>query len=213
MKTEDLIKMLSTNVPPAPRRQWGASLLIASGIGMAVALCLQCSMFGTTLQGLGGHRPGLQAGVFVLTLALVAAGLRLLFVAGQPGKRVSAALFPVGAVFLALLLGGIVGLTREPHTSWGELLSGELLGNCLICVPVVAVPTLAALFWALRRGAPVYPALGGAAAGLVAGAMAVAALALNQPVVSVLAAAVLYGSAIASCALIGALIGSRLLRW
>jgi hypothetical protein len=170
-------------------------------------------MFGMTLQGLDGHRPGLQAGVFALTLALVAAGLRLLLVAGRPGKRVSAALLPIGAVLLALLPAGIVGLTREPHPSWRELLSGELLSNCLICVPVVAVPTLAALFWALRRGAPVYPALSGAAAGLVAGALAVSALALNQPVVSMLAAAVLYGSAIVSCALVGALIGSRLLRW
>jgi hypothetical protein len=213
VKTEDLIKMLSTNVPPAPRRQWGAALLIASGIGMAVALCLQCSMYGTALEGLEGNHPGLQAGVFALTLALVAAGLRLLFVAGRPGKRVSTALLPIGAVFLGLLLAGIVGFARESDASWGELLSGELLANCLICVPVVAVPTLAALFWALRRGAPVYPALSGAAAGLVAGAMAVAALALHQPVVSILATAVLYGSAITSCALVGALIGSRLLRW
>lgn len=213
MKTEDLIKILSTNVPPAPRRQWGAALLIASGIGMAVALCLQCSMYGTALEGLEGNHPGLQAGVFALTLALVAAGLRLLFVAGRPGKRLSAALLPIGAVFLGLLLAGIVGFSRESRTSWGELLSGEVLANCLTCVPVIAVPTLAALFWALRRGAPVYPALSGAAAGLVAGAMAVAALALHQPVVSILATAVLYGSAIVSCALVGALIGSRLLRW
>src|SRR5579859_6016003 len=37
-------------------------------------------------------------------------------------------------------------------------------------------------------GAPVYPALSGAAAGLVAGAMSVAALALHLPAVSILAA-------------------------
>jgi hypothetical protein len=213
VKTEDLIKMLSTNVPPAPGRQWGAALLIASGVGMAIALCFECSMFGTTLEGLEGNHPALQAGVFALTLALVAAGLRLLFVSGRPGKRVSGALLLIGVVFLVLLLACIVGLMREPHTSWRGMLSGEPLADCLICVPVIAVPTLAALFWALRKGAPVYPALSGAAAGLVAGAMAVAALALHQPAVSVLATAVLYGGAVALCALIGALIGSWLLRW
>jgi hypothetical protein len=136
-----------------------------------------------------------------------------LSVSGSPGKRATGALLVIGMVLLAVLLAGIVGLMREPHMSWRGILSGESLSDCLICVPVIAVPTLAALFWALRKGAPLYPALSGAAAGLVAGAMAVAALALHQPAVSVLATAVMYGSAVVLCGLIGALIGSRLLRW
>ena len=213
MKTEDLIKMLSTNVPPARRQRSGGALLIASGVGIAIALCFECSMFGTTLEGFEGSHPGLQAGVIALTLTLVASGLRLLSISASPGKRGTGALLLIGVAFLVMLLAGIVGLMREPHMSWRGMLSGEPLSDCLICVPVIAVPTLAAIFWALRNGAPVYPALSGAAAGLVAGAMAVAALALHQPTVSVLATAVLYGGAIVSCALIGALIGSRLLRW
>jgi hypothetical protein len=213
VKTEDLIKMLSTNVPPTRRQRSGAALLIASGVGIAIALCFECSMFGTTLEGFEGSHPGLQAAVFALTLTLVAAGLQLLSVSASPGKRGTGALLLIGIVFLAVFLGGIVALMREPHLSWRGMLSGEPLSDCMICVPVIAVPTLAALFWALRNGAPVYPALSGAAAGLVAGATAVAALALHQPTVSVLATAVLYGSAIVLCALIGALIGSRLLRW
>ena len=213
MKTEDLIKMLSTNVPPAPGRQLGATLLIASGVGMAVALCFECFMFGATLAGLEGNHPSLQAGVFVLTLLLVAAGLRLLFVSARPGKHVAGSLLLIGGGFLVLLLAGMIGLMREPHASWRGMLSGEPLGECLICVPVVAVPTLAALLWSLRNGAPVYPALSGAAAGLVAGSMAVGALALHQPAASVLAIAVLYGGAIVLCVLIGSVIGSRLLRW
>lgn len=213
MKTDDLIKMLSTNVPPARGRQLGATLLIASGVGMAVALCFECSMFGTTLEGLEGNHPGIQAGVFVLTLTLVAAGLRLLFVSARPGMRRAGALFLIGIVFLLVLVAGIAGLIREPSAGWRGVLSGEPLADCLACVPVVAVPTLVALFWALRQGAPVYPALSGAAAGLVAGAMAVVALALHQPTVSMLATTVLYGGAIVLCTLVGALIGSRLLRW
>jgi hypothetical protein len=82
-----------------------------------------------------------------------------------------------------------------------------------MCIPNVALSMLTALLWALRGGPPVYPALSGAAAGLVAAATAVAALALHQPAVSVLGTAVLYGGAVVLCALIGALVGWRLLRW
>jgi hypothetical protein len=213
VKTEDLITMLSTNVPPTRGREFGGAVLIAIGIGTAVALCFECSMFGTGLEGLGGNRPGLQIGVIALVLTLVAAGLRLLFVSAKPGKRGSGALFLIGAVILVIVLAGLLGLMREPRAGWSGMLSAEPLSDCLICVPVIAVPTLIGLFWALRRGAPVYPALSGAAAGLVSGAMGVAALALHQPTMSLLGAAALYGAPIVLCALLGAVIGWRLLRW
>jgi len=213
VKTEELIKMLSTNVLPARGRELGGAVLIAAGIGTAVALCFECSMFGTGLDGFGGNHPGLQIGVIALTLTLVAAGLRVLFVSARPGKRGPGALLLIVVAFLVMILTTAVGVMGEPHTGWSGMLSGEPLANCLICVPVIAVPTLVALFWALRSGAPVHPALSGAAAGLVAGALAVTALALHQPAASLLATAVLYGAPIALCALIGAVVGWRLLRW
>jgi hypothetical protein len=213
VKTEELITMLSTNVPPTHGREFGGAVLIAIGIGTAVALCFECSMFGTGLEGLGGNHPILQMGVITLILTLVAAGLRLLLVSARPGKRGRGALLLIGGVLLIMLLAGILGLIGEPRAGWSAMLSGDPLADCLICVPVVAVPTLVALIWALRRGAPVYPALSGSAAGLVAGALGVAALALHQPAVSFLAAAVLYGAPIVLCAVLGAVIGWRLLRW
>jgi hypothetical protein len=213
MRTEELVKMLSTNVPPVRGQQLGGALLIALGVGTAIAFCFECAMFGTALEGLGGNRPGLQTAIIGLTLTLVTAGSRLLYLAARPGRRGLGSLLLIGAVLLVTLLAGVLGFLREPQTSWSVLLSGEPLADCAICVPVIAIPTLVALFWGLRQGAPIYPALSGAAAGLVAGALAVAALALHQPAVSVLATIVLYGGAIVACALTGAVIGRWLLQW
>jgi len=213
VKTEDLIKMLSTNVAPSRGRELGGALLIGLGIGAAIALCFQCAMFGTGLDGFGANHLSLQTGVIALTLGLVVAGSRLLFVSARPGTRASGSLILIGVVFLVILLTGVFGLMREPHANWSAMLSGQPLADCLVCVPVIAVPTLVALFWALRKGAPVYPALSGAAAGIVAGALAVAAFALHQPAVSLLATAALYGGPVVLCALIGAVLGWRLLRW
>jgi hypothetical protein len=213
VKTEDLIKMLSTNVAPSRGRELGGALLIAIGIGTAIALCFGCAMFGTGLEGFGGTRLGLQAAVIALTLSLVVAGSRLVFVSARPGRRGLGALVLIGVVFLAMLLAGVLGFLREPHMSWNKVLFGGPLTDCLICVPVVAIPTLVALFWALQRGAPVHPTLSGAAAGIVAGALAVAAFAIHQPAASLLTTTVLYGGPIVLCALVGAALGWRLLRW
>jgi hypothetical protein len=212
VKTDDLIKMLSTNVAPTRSRELGSALLIGIGIGAAIALCFECSMFGTSVDGFSAAHPGLQAGVIALALSLVVAGSRLLFVSARPGRRGSGSLLLIGILFLAVFLAGVLGFVREPRASWNVMLSGQPLADCLTCIPVIAIPTLVALFWALRKGAPVYPALAGAAAGIVAGALAMAALAMHQPAVSLLGTAVLYGGPVVLCALIGAVLGWRLLR-
>ncbi len=213
MKTDDLIVVQSTNVLPARRREFAGAVLIAIGIGTASALCYGCAMFGTRLDGLGGSRPGLQIGNLALTLTLMAAGLRLMFVAARPGRRAPGAPLLIGIALLAAVCATVVGLVTEPPAAWRDVLFGGPLADCVICIPVVALPTLAALIWALRRGAPVNPTLSGAAAGLVAGALAIAAFALQQPADSLVSAAVLYGFAFLGCVVTGAILGWRLLRW
>jgi hypothetical protein len=118
---------------------------------------------------------GLQSGVIDLTSALVAAGSRLLFISARPGKHNRGALLLIGLALLAIVLTAVFGLTHDPAPNWRAILGGAPMADCLICLPIVAVPTLVALFWALRQVAPTYPTLTGTIAGLVAGALAVAA--------------------------------------
>ena len=90
---------------------------------------------------------------------------------------------------------------------------GTAWWKCLICIPLFAVVPFAALIGAGRSGASTRPARTGAAAGLVAGAFGAAAYALHGPDDFVPFIAVWYSAAMGLCALVGALLGRRLLQW
>ncbi len=75
------------------------------------------------------------------------------------------------------------------------------------------MPLLAVLLGGMRRFAPRSPALAGFAAGLVAGGFGAAAYALWCGETSMTFIAVWYSLGIGLVALIGAVLGARLLRW
>jgi hypothetical protein len=93
------------------------------------------------------------------------------------------------------------------------MIRGGDWGTCLICIPIFAVIPFVAFIWALRKGAPTRLALAGALAGLVAGALGAAAVVVHQTGDSIPAIALWYGVPIVLCAMIGAILGPRLLRW
>ncbi len=84
---------------------------------------------------------------------------------------------------------------------------------CLESIPFLAAAPLVAVLLALRQGAPEHPALAGAAAGLFAGAIGAAFYATHCPDDSPLFVAAWYTLGITIVIGIGALAGSRVLRW
>lgn len=84
---------------------------------------------------------------------------------------------------------------------------------CLLCIVCFAVVPFAALTWAIHKGAPTRLSLRGAIAGVIAGGLGAAAYAFGCTTDTIPFIAVCYGAAIALCALIGAQLGPRLLRW
>jgi hypothetical protein len=84
----------------------------------------------------------------------------------------------------------------------------------LICIPLNAILPFAALVLALRLfAAPTNLWRAGALAGLAAGAISAFVYALHCTDDSLPFIALWYGLAIAGCALIGGLLGPKLLRW
>ena len=77
----------------------------------------------------------------------------------------------------------------------------------------IRLAILAAMLFILRDGAPLRPALAGAAAGLAAGGLGAALYAAHCTDDSPLFVAAWYGVAIAAVAAAGALAGARWLRW
>ena len=211
MKTDHLIDMLSTNVEPVKTIQIRKTLTLALMIGGAAAFCL---MLGTV-----GLRSGLTTSLgflalkLIFTLSLITLGTLLLARLARPGQRSkklsSLALVP----FLVLACAGVAALGFHGPMAWGKMLFGMNWLTCLLCIPMFAVIPFAALVWFLRKGAPTELKLTGAIAGLVAGALGATAYAFHCPDDAVPFIAIWYGGMVGLCALIGALVGPRLLRW
>lgn len=93
------------------------------------------------------------------------------------------------------------------------LLLGDTWRECLLGIPLLAVPAFVLAFWALRGLAPTRLAAAGAAAGLFAGAAAAFGYALHCPELEApfLGAWYVLGMLIPTA--IGALLGQRWLRW
>jgi hypothetical protein len=213
MKTEQLIDMLSTNVEPVNRSQLGRTLAWAVAIGGVAAFCVMLATVG--LRPDFGSRANLGYLILKLlfTLSLIGIGGTFLIRAMLPGRD---ARRPFALAFLPLIAAGVAGmaaLVLARPAAWGSMILETQWAGALICIPLFAIIPFAVLIWALRKGAPTNLKRTGAIAGLVAGALGGSAYAFNCPHDSLPFIAIWYGTAIALCTVIGAILGPRLLRW
>jgi hypothetical protein len=150
---------------------------------------------------------------FVVTLATLAAGLLLALRITRPGTTAGpAALALVGAVVI-LAAGVVTELAVVPKSGWGSSLMGFDPLKCVALIPILAAAPLAAILYALRLGAPDNPTLAGATAGLIASGIGATLYASHCTNDSPLFVATWYVLGMAIVTTIGAVIGSRMLRW
>ena len=216
MNTDRLIDILSANLEPACLGQFEKMLILAMTTGGAAA-------FGLMLATVG-PRPDLHSTAhlewlalkLVFALSVIGAGVPPLVRSARPGfenvTNWAVALFPFFAaiaIALAMLLLGSPGAWK------GMILGARTISSarCVLCTVFFAAIPLAALIWALRRGAPTRLKLSGAIAGIVAGGIGAAAFAFSCTSDTLPFIAIWYGAAIMFCAAIGAQLGPRLLRW
>jgi hypothetical protein len=213
MKTDELINLLGTNLEAVKGGELRKALLIALAVGAAAASCLMLAMFGLPAAGLGGNYSGPKVLALAFTLGLVFAGASFLIESARPGEPGRKPLILISASFFALISAGGAALVLARPAAWSGMIFGPQWAACLICIPLFAVAPFASLIWALRKGAPTNLMRTGAIAGLVAGALGAAVFAFHHPGGSIPFIALWYGGSILLCALVGAILGSRLLRW
>jgi hypothetical protein len=199
MKTDDFILALSADPRP------GASLTRRVALALAVGFCVSLVVFMAAL----GPRPDFMAAAhtmrfdlkFLDTLALLAPAVLLCLRLSRPeasaGTLLAWLLAPVALLGVAVA----VELATVPRELW------------MTKVPLFALPPLAALILALREGAPRYPALTGALAGMAAAGASATIYASNCPDDSPLFVATWYPLATGAVAALGALAGRRWLTW
>lgn len=211
MKTPDLIAALAADrvrQPPV-----GRTLGVALVIALAISLLLYLAAVGPRpglLDLLGTPRVTFKI-LWTVALACVATGVLLRM--GSPGRRSGAALASLAVVLAALGIAVAVELVLLPSELWAPRWQGSNATWCLRIIPMLSLAPLAGALFVLRRAAPTRPALAGAAAGLVAGALGAALYATHCPDDSPLFVASWYGLAILGVTLLGGCLGSRVLRW
>jgi hypothetical protein len=212
MKTDELIDALARDPAPAPVRPLSWRILLSLGAGLAIAATIVAVGPGVRDDIVGaGRMPVMMKAMF--SAAAAGAALPMLLRLARPGRplgwRVAAAL---GFLALAVAVGIVAMLGGDPAQRL-QLWVGGAVPWCLAVIPLLAAPVAALLAFVLRDLAPTRLASAGAALGAVSGGIGAMAYAMYCPVDSMVFVTVWYSLAIAICAAVGALLGSRLLRW
>lgn len=211
--TDDLIARLASDLKPLHARTMQHRLALAIGAGLALTLFAAWIILGF----LGGRPFGASygspmfwtKGIYALAFGLL--GLSAIPALARPDGRI---VWPLAtaALLVPLALGlGTMGWIRQ---DWAM---ADLVGQtALVCpwlITLTSLPLLAVLLGTMRQFAPRSPMMAGLAAGLVAGGFGAAIYALFCAETGMMFMAVWYSLGIAIMAMLGAVLGQRLLRW
>jgi hypothetical protein len=212
METEQLIRTLAADNEHRARPVGfvlALALLAAAPVSMA--------MFLTEL----GVRPDVMTAMhnpffdlkFVVTLALAISAIMVSLHLSRPEASLK------GWAWLLLIPAGILAaaIASEMMMPQRAPMMTRLIGSnsriCMTAIPLMALPLLAGALIALRHGAPARPAVAGAIAGLLSAGLAATLYASHCTDDSPLFVATWYTIATALVTAVGALAGSRVLRF
>lgn len=213
MKTDELIEALAAGLEPVRpgelRRDFVLTATLAAGaaiLGAALLLGVRHSI----IEALGQISFWLRTGY---TLGLALAGGWLLTRIGRPGGYGRTPLLVLVGLLAAVGLFAAIEQLTLPHDMGAMALHGHSPSACMTNILMLTLLSAPLIFWRARRFAPTRPAMAGAAAGLLAGALAATAYGLccSEQTASFVAA--WYSLAILMTTAAGALIGRYLLRW
>ncbi|GGD70211.1 DUF1109 domain-containing protein [Caballeronia grimmiae] len=216
MKTENLISMLVFG-PRAPSRS-----AVVKRLGSSVIFSLAAVLFTLLFVLPGGVNAAALAArlsmpLFWAKLALpLSMSIAAMIVAARlsrPGVRVGRAWTALGVPIALVWVAALAALAFSPPGLRGAMILGHTWRTCSLHIAVLSIPALVALQLAMRGLAPTRPALAGAAAGVLAGAIGALAYCLRCPEMAVPFWALWYFVGMSLPALVGALVGPRTLRW
>ncbi|MFN7855595.1 MAG: NrsF family protein [Acidovorax sp.] len=213
MKTDDLIHALAAHPQVVDARAIEQRFALAALAGVGGAAVLMVSFYGLLPDFAHAMVLAMFWGKLLFAAALAAGGLAVVRRLARPGwavGRTAAALAVPPLVLWALALAALA--LAAPQDRLGLVL-GSTWRTCPFNIAFLSIPALAGSLWALRGAAPTRPALAGAAAGLLAGALGALVYALHCPEMAAPFLAVWYVAGMALPTLLGAVLGPRLLRW
>ena len=212
MDTDQLIRTLAADNPHRARPV-GFVLALALLAAAPVSLLMFFAELGVRPDVMTAmHNPFFDL-KFAVTLALAAAAITIALHLSRPEASLRGwvwlLIIPAG-----LLVGGISGEMMVPQRlPMMTRLVGSNSKVCMTAIPMMSLPLLAASLVGLRHGAPTRPAAAGAMAGLLSAGLAATVYASHCTDDSPLFVATWYSLATALVTALGAVLGSKLLRF
>jgi hypothetical protein len=212
METDQLIRTLAADNAHR-ERPVGVALALALVAAAPVSVAMLFAGLGVRPDFMTAMRNPFFDLKFVVTLALAIPAIAISLHLSRPEASLRGwkwlLLIPAG-----LLLAGIASEMMMPQRL---PMMTRLVGNnsrlCMTAIPLMSLPLLVAALIGLRHGAPTRPAVAGAMAGLLSAGLAATLYASHCTDDSPLFVATWYTIATALVAAIGALAGSRVLRF
>jgi hypothetical protein len=212
METDQLIRTLAAdNTHQA--RPVGVMLALALLAAAPVSLAIFFAGLGVRPDVMTAmHNPFFDL-KFAVTLALAISAITLSLHLSRPEASLR------GWAWLLLIPAGLLvgGIATEMMLPQRLPMMTRMVGSnsrvCLTAIPLISLPLLAAALLGLRHGAPSRPAVAGAIAGLMSAGLAATLYASHCTDDSPLFVAAWYTLAAALVTAIGALAGSRVLRF
>jgi hypothetical protein len=212
METDQLIRTLAAD---NAHRARPVGLVLA--LALLAAAPVSLAMFFAAL----GLRPDFMTAMhnpffdlkFLVTLALAISAIAVSLHLSRPEA------VPRGWAWLLAIPVGllVIGIASEMMLPQRLPMMTRLIGSnsrvCMTAIPLLSLPLLAAALIGLRHGAPARPALAGALAGMLSAGLAATLYAAQCTDDSPLFVATWYTIATAMVAAIGALVGSRMLKF
>ncbi len=210
MKTDDLISLLAADREPSGPAM-NRLICVAAASGMLVSLVL----FAATL----GLRPDISSALqtwrfdvkFAIAVVAVAAAVIDCLRSMRPQVEKAYSFSLVAVALLAVAV--VIELAAVPPSEWQARVVGTNGLMCLISIPALSLVPLVVLLRALRAGAPASPAGAGAAIGVLSAACGALLYATHCSDDSPLFVATWYLMAAVPVIGLGAVAGSRLLKW
>ena len=213
MNTDAWIDVLAAQVAPvnprAPRRR----LAMAAVLGLALAVPLVLWRLGMNPDLAGDLRLPAAWLKWGFVLVCIAGSGWLVARSARPGAHTAPAWLALGAALLALWFVAAGQLAGAAPSQRMDLLMGSSWRTCPVSIAALSLPALALLLAVVRMLAPTQPAAAGAAAGLLAGAVATLAYLLHCPELAAPFVATWYVLGMLVPAALGALLGPVVLRW
>lgn len=212
MDTDQLIRTLAAdNAHRAPRV--GAVLALSLLAAAPLSVLIFATFLGVRPDAMTAMRNPFFDLKFAVTLSLAIPAIIVSLHLSRPEALMRGwgwlLLIPVG--LLAVAIGG--EMMMAPQLPMMTRLVGKNSRVCLSAIPAMSLPLLAGALFGLRHGAPSRPALAGAIAGLLSAGLAATLYASHCTDDSPLFVATWYTLATALVTAIGALTGTRVLRY